>query len=187
MFICLTIVSCSWEDENYGLGVKPENSSISLTGGTLFLDIKSNTQWSVSTNEEWITVMPDSGVGDGELIVLVSEAKEPREGKIYFSLPGGKKKETVIYQGKEEGFIELLFKGIYQDGIIITGGFVVLANQPWTLECEDWIKASPRHSNKYKTEVEFTVTDKTGPIIMMFEFKLENGTSVFTQWGTTIN
>ena len=182
----MTLFSCSWEDENYGLGVKPENSSIGLMGGSLFLDIKSNAQWSVSTKEDWITIMPDAGVGDGELIVLVSEAKEPREGKIVFSLPGGKKKETIIYQGSEEGYIKVLFNELFHNGNHLIGAFVVLANQPWTLECEDWINASQRHSNKYRTEVVYTITDKTGPVLMTFTFKLENGTSVTFQWATTI-
>lgn len=177
---CICFSSCSWENESYGLSVWPEISNIGLSGGSLFLEIKSNSQWVVSPNEDWLTVTSDAGVGDGELVVLVSASKEKREGHLFFTLPDGKKKIITIRQGFYDGGVikMLFFSSSDLDDNYSAGGFVIIANQPWTLECEDWVNVSPRHSKKYKTEVLYTVPHELSGNQIHFVFKLENGESV---------
>lgn len=180
MSFCFCVFSCSMEEDNYNLVVNHYHSYIGIMGGSLFLDIQSNSHWSVSTDADWIRVIPESGVGDGELTVLVSEAEEPREGKIQFTLPDGMVKKAFISQGNEEGFIKILEDtGGYNDRKQYKGGFVVLANKPWTLECEDWINVYPRYSKKYRTEVLYTVTGKSGRVNAHFTLTLNDGTCLY--------
>lgn len=179
---CFCLFSCSMEEDNYNLVVNHYHSYIGIMGGSLFLDIESNSHWSVSTDADWIRVIPESGVGDGELTVLVAEAEEPREGNIQFTLPDGMVKKAFISQGNEEGFIKILeYPTGYNDGKQYKGGFVVLANRPWTLECEDWINIYPRHSKKYRTEVLYTVTGKSGLVNMHFTLTLNDGTCLYLE------
>ena len=187
LIVALSSYSCGWEDnlDNYGLGTRPDVGSVSLRGGTLFLDVKSNCQWNVVA-DEWCSVSPGQGLGDDILTVVIPGACEPREGKLLFTLQNGKVKETTIRQGLDD-HIELIRSGEIRKN---TDGSYhykvrVIADAPWTSECEDWIVVTPNKSKKYKTDVDINFSG-IGSINIKVEFKLANGTMEILQFGTNL-
>lgn len=176
----LFLLSCNWEEVNYGLGVQPEAGSIPLMGGTFFMVVHSNAQWRVDA-DDWIMVSPNSGVGDATLTVTVSGTEMPREGSIRFTLPDGKTKETIIKQCVPDGKIAVyydLVPSVSDNGLIYKA--VVLSDAPWEAECDSWIKVEPKGSGRYKTNVIVTALGEVGGDTMTMikvVFKLDNGAS----------
>ena len=60
----------------------PDNLSFDLSGSTKEIAIDSNTEWVVTASDNWITVTPTSGSGDGTITITVAPNVSGRTGSI---------------------------------------------------------------------------------------------------------
>lgn len=70
----MLMMSCSKEDELRSYINVINNVEISCDGGTLKIDVGSNIDWTVSSEEEWIKILNPSSTGDAVLEINVDPA-----------------------------------------------------------------------------------------------------------------
>ena len=62
----------SYEINGAILVVNPEMSTVNSSGGTVKISVRTNTLWSVSCDQPWVTLSTTSGTGNGSFSVLVA-------------------------------------------------------------------------------------------------------------------
>lgn len=73
----------------------------SMEGSTATVDINSNVDWTVTFDQEWLTVSPISGTGVGQKLIftaLANQLSEPRKSVVTVSAPGIVSQEVTITQ-----------------------------------------------------------------------------------------
>ena len=63
------------------LSVTPSGLSLSADTGTVTINVVSNINWMVSSNQTWLTATPSSGVGDGIVTLIAEENQTVTERK----------------------------------------------------------------------------------------------------------
>ena len=96
-------VSCSSDDDDSD-EVSVSNTSISLSesGGSQTILVKSNTKWTVSGNPAWLTVAPVQGSGDGAISLTASANTETgsRNCTLYVNAGSASTFVSVYQSGK---------------------------------------------------------------------------------------
>ncbi|GAB5558937.1 MAG: hypothetical protein SynsKO_05840 [Synoicihabitans sp.] len=80
--------------------ISPRESSLLHWGGSITIDISSNTSWFVETDKPWVSVSPNSGGGNGT-VTLVVESNDTSESREAGVLIGGVL--HTIKQASQEG------------------------------------------------------------------------------------
>jgi hypothetical protein len=127
------------------LTVVPSNQDVSNLAGQTTYNVTSNIYWIVNENENWLTVSPDSGYGDGLLTVNYDEntTLNTRIGTITVSGSGISRDVTLT----QSGVGGELFVTPQNRDVSKTAGqttFDVTSNLTWNVsESEDWLVVSP--------------------------------------------
>ena len=79
------------------LEVNPTAISVEADGGAQEITVTSNAPWTVTAAEDWITVEPASGEGDGKVVVTVAAniARATRSATVTFKETAGGAEKTV--------------------------------------------------------------------------------------------
>ena len=67
--LSMSFASCSSDDDNDEVSVSMPSVSLSESGGSQAIQIMSNTKWTVSGAQGWLTVSPMQGSGNGVITV----------------------------------------------------------------------------------------------------------------------
>ena len=97
----LMLVSCN---RDASIKVDPETLYIGLDGGTpVDFNIYTEGEWTLSTTQDWITVTPTSGNGNGTVSVIVDSSDEERGTRVTIKGENGTASVTV-YQTNDDNF-----------------------------------------------------------------------------------
>lgn len=135
------------------LEITPKNIISEPEGKTETLKIVSNLYWNVIISDDWITLDKNTGKGNDELVLIISENTEKieRYGSLLFSSPDYDKEiEIPILQNRadSEAFIELsdTIKNVSNE--LQSFSFNILSNTNWNIRFDvDWVKLSPKTGN----------------------------------------
>lgn len=95
----LLLISC---DRDATIKVDPETLYIGLDGGTpVDFNIYTEGEWTLSTTQDWITVTPASGNGNGTVSVIVDSSDEERGTRVTIKGENGTASVTV-YQTNDD-------------------------------------------------------------------------------------
>ena len=160
--------------------VSVNNGELNFTGSpsTMTVNFESNSAWTVTNTNDWITVSPMSGTGNGTLKVSVTlnETLE-RTGTVTISVNGDSLTLTVKQTSNP---ICATDKADFEFGA--EGGtdiMSVLSNRNWSLTGQDgcdWVKFSPATGTPSTEKVPVTITvsanegvDRETSITIVFE------------------
>lgn len=97
----LMLTSC---DRDASIKIDPETLYIGLDGGTpVDFNIYTEGEWTLSTTQDWITVTPASGNGNGTVSVIVDPSDEERGTRVTINGENGTASVTV-YQTNDDNF-----------------------------------------------------------------------------------
>ncbi|MFH0766102.1 MAG: BACON domain-containing carbohydrate-binding protein [Calditrichota bacterium] len=153
LFILAQLVLSCKDENNDGissyiplLSVTPQVRWLPNDNDSAAFTIKAEGAWSVSDTVSWITVRPDTGRGDGVIMVYVTGHSGPaRSGSIAINAPGHRP-ESVIVRIEQDAEPPLRIRpdslGVAYDDT--TAILLVQAQGPWTVH-EDiiWVSADP--------------------------------------------
>lgn len=146
------------------LSVTPTSKTINATGGSFSIDVTSNTTWSVSCSDSWITLYKSGGTGNASVNVDVSPTSSTGESKatiIFKTESGLSRTVTVTRNGVAETLnVTPLSKTITSDGG--TFDVTVTSNTQWSVTSNaTWCKVS-KTSGTGNATVTVTVASGTG-------------------------
>lgn len=118
-------------------------------GSTATLPISSNTTWTSTSNQSWLTVGPTTPtIGDGNLIITATTANpstDPRTAEVTITIPGSTPKTITVTQAGSDPVLTVptLTADVSKDaGSIATVPFI--SNSNWTVTAADsWISVGP--------------------------------------------
>ena len=97
----LLLASCN---RDASIKVDPDTLYIGLDGGTpVDFNIYTEGEWTLSTTQDWITVTPASGNGNGTVSVIVDSSDEERGTRVTIKGENGTASVTV-YQTNDDNF-----------------------------------------------------------------------------------
>lgn len=149
--ITLVAISCSEKSssDTY-LNIEPNTLTFTAEGGNANFSISSNTDWSITTDNENIQISPRSGKGDQNIQVNVPSSTDIQQKEIRLMIKtndGSVVRNLTIIQ---EGYLltggtlkvtnhsnYLIFNGVAND----IDSLVILSNGPWELRGPEWIEA----------------------------------------------
>lgn len=139
------------------------------------IEIKSNTEWTVSSSSDWLKISPSSGAGNGEIVVTASDNPDSstRNGTILIHHKG-LSLEWSINISQLGGTLEPGEKIIEFSDKKDSRSFELVSDGSWSSSCSDsWFTASPSSGNGDMTvtvSVEENVEENTrgGEIIYTF-------------------
>ena len=141
-------LSKSLETNDY-LTLIPASQNVSYSEGSNSFEIKSNINWTVNDDADWLTVTPPNGSGDGTLTVFYSDntVANERVGTITIDGSGITKAITITQQAapfklnvEPEEFNVMYLAG--------SAKFSVESNTNWTIDSDvDWLSVSPENGS----------------------------------------
>lgn len=136
-------VLASCKDEDPTLSINIQELSFQGEASTQTVELSSNTSWTATNSNDWITVSPMSGTGNQTIKVSVTKDEGlDRSGTVTFSIGGLIQTLTVkqaCFPTYEVDPVALTFNP--EGG---TQAVNVSSNQDWTIEGgADWIKVDP--------------------------------------------
>ncbi len=134
------------EQEGVQLSVMPAGATVPYEAGSMPFEVSSNTNWSVVTSDEWLSVLPETGSLDGT--VTLSYEENPfffqRDGYINFISSSGVIVEIPIYQEAAVGELTVNppVQNVSNDAGITT--FNTTSNDYWWVDEDvDWFYVTP--------------------------------------------
>jgi hypothetical protein len=130
---------------NAYLTAEPANRDVDQNEGKTTFDVKSNISWIVSESEDWLSVTPEIGKGDGVLIVAYDKnsSVDKRVGKLTLS-GDGLSVDLTVTQSSTKPYLtaEPANRDVgHKEGKTT---FDVTSNISWTIsESEDWLSVTP--------------------------------------------
>lgn len=124
----------------------PARQDVSVEAGELTFTINSNTDWTIENNDDWLTISPENGNGNGEFTVSYQNNILEEERTATLSIISGEESFEVYI--KQEAFVPQLTV----DPMIVTiydseeGTFelIVSSNLSWmVIENVSWFSISP--------------------------------------------
>lgn len=120
--------------------------SIAAEGGETTASLTSNGDWNMVSRPDWLTVVPESGSGDAQLVLTASAnlSGDARMGEVKVST----KNNTATLTVTQEAYVESTYLRVIPDYFYCdrwgdTFQIDVESNVDWTLtEIPDWISAS---------------------------------------------
>lgn len=146
------------------ISVNPTVQTIASTGGTFTINVKSNTQWTVTSSADWCSLSKNSGTGDANVSVTASSSTSSADAQstITFKTESGKTQiVTVTRKACAETLnVTPLSKTITSDGG--TFDINVTSNTQWSVSSNaTWCKVS-KSSGTGNATVLVTVASGTG-------------------------
>ena len=159
-------------------------------GETKSFNITSNTNWTVTTNNDWLTVSPTSGTDNGSINVTATanDAAATRNGTVTVTTAGGINRTVSLEQAGTGPFLIL---AQYEEDVPAEGGeftVTVSASGAWTVNIPstvDWITLDEDESDA--TQATFIVeptplhAERTAEIIFMLTGTSTQRTFTVTQ------
>ena len=152
--------------------VSPAETAISLDGDTKTFSVTSNASWVVSCDVDGVTVTPELGVGNADVVVTVPAATSARSIEVKFSASKPASMEGFSYTSTATATAT-----IFQNagGEVVEGGIAsIKAAGDYEIEGA-WVVAASSQS--------FVITDNSGGCILVF---LGNGATI-PAVGTVLN
>jgi hypothetical protein len=149
------------------LSVSPTSLSFDADGGTKSFAVTSNTTWSVSDNQSWISVSgADNNGNDSQVNVTVtsnSSTTSSRSGTVTIS-GGGLTRTVSVSQGRADPPTTLSVSptSLSFDADGGTKSFAVTSNTTWSVsDNQSWISVSGADNNGNDSQVNVTVTSNS--------------------------
>ena len=172
------------------LNVTPESLSFSAEGGNKSISVTSNSSWTASSSDAWLTLSNDSGEGDATLTMTAQENTSiaNRTASVTIKGEGG----TFTINVTQEGAIPLFDVTPTLRSFTAEGGSTpinVSSNQTWTASVSaDWITLSAMEGTGNATlsltvEANTSIAERTGTVI--FSAGGKTYTVSITQKGAT--
>ena len=150
----LLTVSCSSSSGNEStsepkLSLNPTTLNYESGSRKGNIEVKSNGEWSVSSDAQWLTFVPESGTGNGNITISLTanEGSATREGNITVSQYGVEPQKTFVSQLGEDPDIRI---SPSSGSVPAAGGeltFTVTSNVGWSVEIaqteQSWISVVP--------------------------------------------
>ena len=144
----------------------PESLSPDFQGGTFDISVTANVDWSIRTEESWISVRPAGGVKNENTTVKVTVDANKGMEERYASL-------SIISSNTTVKTIQIsqscdLSASASVSSIIMSGEggqreFTVTANGNWTLTADaSWVTLTPDHGSKGETSVTIAASQNDG-------------------------
>lgn len=155
IFLC---IACSEESNNSLLIADTLEMSFTTSGGSQTFNIESNTDWTIKSNETWVSTTPSHGSQNQAVTVNVAQNDEQlaRETQLVIHTNDGEK--TVNISIKQQGvFIpdeDVVLRFISAD-LILNGSansidsVRIVANTKWELKGPEWLEAYD--GNRWRT------------------------------------
>ena len=144
------------------LSVAPSTLNVIYSSGEQKLTVTSNTGWSISSNQPWCTVQPNSGNGNRDISVTVSEntSTSPRTATLTFTAGNVSRQVTVEQQASPTLIISTeKIEATYQAGNNYR--FTIMSNFSWTISSnQPWCTVQPT-SGSGGREITVSVTENT--------------------------
>jgi hypothetical protein len=126
-------------------------------GGEYTFSIAGNLPWTIRSDQDWCTVQPASGTGDGEIAVSIKANATANSRTATLTVSGGSfSKEVTVQQANASPFIELS-SSMIEAGV--SGGtykFNITGNQAWSItSSQTWCTVDAKSGSGNK---EITVT-----------------------------
>lgn len=154
-----SVVIAYLRDDSNDLSVSPTSLDFTADGGVKTVNITSNTSWTASSNQAWVTVSPKAGTENDELTIKVSAntSTSPRNATVTISSGDTSKTIEIIQDGKSTTLSVSKTSLNFTEG----GGsqsITVSSNESWTLASnQSWCTVSPSNGSNDGT-ITITVT-----------------------------
>lgn len=143
--------------------ISPATTTLSSEGETKSVIVEANGSWSVTSNQQWCTLTPNSG-GNGQTLLKITASKnnvnEPRIAELVF-VSGKFSHKYNVAQSAGELAVEWDIAPHISD-IPFQGGtkkITVISNAEWQLTVDQpWITLNNNKGSKGTTVIEFTAT-----------------------------
>lgn len=146
------------------LTVTPATLSFSSAAGSSAVTVTSNTNWSVTDNQAWISVTPTSGTNNGSVSVSVTQntGTASRSGTVTFT-GGGITRTVSVTQAPSTGnTLTVAPTSLSFSAPAGSSTVSVTSNVSWTVtDNQTWISASPT-TGANNASVIVSVTQNTG-------------------------
>lgn len=98
MCVMSSIITSCKKEEPSTLSVSTASINLTAAGGSQALSVSSNTNWTISGGESWLSVSPSSGSGNTSINLSATENKEftPRNCTLTFSTVDGEASASVM-------------------------------------------------------------------------------------------
>ncbi|MBP5340490.1 MAG: BACON domain-containing protein [Prevotella sp.] len=174
-------VSVSQGKINPELSVTPIEMKFEAVGGTQNLTVKSNTNWTASSNQSWCTIDTNGGNGDGAIVVSVAANTSVDERTATVTVKtGGVQKNVVVTQNGVEITLEVTPTTVSLDANGSAKQLKIMSNGPWTVTSSDtWLKTSSGSGRGEQTvNISAEVNKQTTPRSGKLTIKAGNKTIV---------
>ncbi len=168
----ISIISKEWQDK---LSVSPALKAVLPLGGTYKMYITSNTDWTVSVSEPWVTFDKTKGTLNDSIVVIVRKRdKGAASAEITITTSNGKTAtSTVIHDGDNVSVSPysktlLPLGGTYKIGVTSNTDWTVSASEPWVTfdktkgTLNDSIVVMVGKGDKDAASAEITITTSNG-------------------------
>ena len=136
---------------------------VEASGGEVTVSLLSNGDWTVDSHPDWLTVSPQSGSGDMQLVLMVAvnESTEPRSGEVKVSSKDNSTKLTVTQKGAPAVYLTVVPNAYYCDRWGDSFVINIESNVDWTIsEVPEWITVSAKEGS-HNGHVEIVVAPLT--------------------------
>ncbi|MCX6220242.1 MAG: BACON domain-containing protein [Bacteroidia bacterium] len=132
---------------------------------TVSFGLKSNSAWSISGTEGWLTPSEEAGIYGKEITLTASANPVAAKRKMVLTVksPGIAPKTIVVTQLEAAPVINFSVETMILNGAEGSSASVmIVSNTPWTLKCsETWLSASEVKGERF-TRVVFTAAENNG-------------------------
>ena len=172
-WICLSLVACGsstddpkQEPSSTTITVTPETLTATDAAGTAKIQVLSNADWSISSDQDWCTLIPSGGVKNQTVEVTVkygaNKNLDTRVAQLVVATADGTKKECTLTQTPAAS-VQVGTTSFTVGAQSSTMKLTVTANTSWAITGGDgWCSASPATGAAGTTEVTLTVGENTG-------------------------
>ena len=133
----------------------PDEVSVSLNvinfdedGGTMSVSVRSNTNWVVGGNPDWLTINPKQGNMNGDIFVAAQPNTEQasRNGEFYI-VAGDASNMVKVYQSAMKPYLHVNTNRVLLENQKGASSVIsVSSNSHWTVNnLEQWLQVSPKY------------------------------------------
>jgi hypothetical protein len=106
---------------NVMLDISHDSIYYEKNGGSIEVIVTSNTNWTISSNQSWITVNPDNGTNNGSFSVTVPENNGPARSGIVTISSDGISHNILLNQKGEANLIPVFtFKSLRPNNLMLS-------------------------------------------------------------------
>ena len=134
---------------NQEISLDTSNMEFTSVGGSKTFKISTNTSWTVTSDQTWCSVSPESGKDDGTITVKVTENTSASERTAMITVKSDIRNQTVkVIQGGAEAALTLSANSIDFTSDIGSQSFMIISNTLWTISSDKtWCTVSPTSGN----------------------------------------